>query len=64
MVNNFSIFSDNADDATWVIVVDMQQALPTPKISAGVAFYKRKMSVLNVRIPDLNNWSWVYVSLG
>ena len=53
IVNNLSFFSDNADDDTWVIAVDMQQALPTPKVTAGVAFYKRKMFVLNVGIHDL-----------
>ena len=45
-----------------MIAVDLQQALPTPKLSAGVAFYKRKLSVFNLGIHDLvNNRGYMFV---
>ena len=42
-----------AGDDTWVIVVDLQAALPTPKISSNFAFYKRKLWTFNFGIHDL-----------
>ena len=37
-------------DTTMVVCMDLQQALPTPKISTGIAFYKRKMWTYNFNI--------------
>ena len=45
----------DADDSTWVVVMDLQQALPTPKVTAGIAFYKRKLWTFNFCIYDLKN---------
>ena len=37
---------------TMVICLDLQAVLPTPKITAGVSFYKRKLFTLNFGIHD------------
>jgi len=42
---------DNPDDV-HVICLDLEQALPTPKISSGPAFYKRKLCTYNFCIHD------------
>ena len=42
-----------AGDDTWIIVIDLQAALPTPKVSSNFAFYKRKLYTLNFGIHDL-----------
>ena len=44
------------------ICIDLQQTLPTPKLSASVAYYKRKMWTYNLCIHDLKtNTSTMYV---
>ena len=35
-----------------VIAIDLQQALPTPKLNVGPAFYKRKIMTYNIGIHD------------
>ena len=42
-----------AGDDTWVIVMDLQAALPTPKLSSNFAFYKRKLWTFNFGIHNL-----------
>ena len=49
------LFPDSELNHTCVIAVDLQQVLPTPKLTAGVAYYKRKLSVFNLGIHDLLN---------
>ena len=42
-----------AGDDTWVNVMDLQAALPTPKLSSNFAFYKRKLWTFNFGIHNL-----------
>ena len=42
-----------AGDDTLVIVMDLQAALPTPKLSTNFAFYKRKLWTFNFCIHNL-----------
>ena len=46
------IMVQNADNTSMVVCMDLQQALPTPKVSTGIAFYKRKMWTYNFNIHD------------
>lgn len=39
-------------DTTMVVCMDLQQALPTPKVSTGIAFYLRKMWTYNFNVHD------------
>ena len=39
--NNLLI--SNTNNTVMVLCMDLQQALPTPKVSTGISFYKRKM---------------------
>lgn len=45
--------SANSDSETRVICVDLQQTQPLPKLSASVAYYKRKMWFYNLCIHDI-----------
>ena len=40
------------DGDTAVICIDLQAALLTPKVTAGMTYYKRKLSTLNIGIHD------------
>lgn len=46
------ILLTNRGNNTMVLCMDLQQALPTPKLSTGIAFYKRKMWTYNFNIHD------------
>ncbi|KAK4308972.1 hypothetical protein Pmani_019377 [Petrolisthes manimaculis] len=39
-------------ESTMFLCMDLQQALPTPKVTTGIAFYKRKMWTYNFNIHD------------
>ena len=43
---------ETTGDDTMVICLDLQAVLPTPKVTAGVSFYKRKLFTLNFGIHD------------
>ena len=40
-------YTGNTDDSLEVIAVDLQQALPTPKLTCNAQYYKRKMWTYN-----------------
>lgn len=48
--NNLLI--NNISNTVMVLCMDLQQALPTPKVSTGISFYKRKMWTYNFNIHD------------
>ncbi|CAL4062861.1 unnamed protein product, partial [Meganyctiphanes norvegica] len=51
-----------AGSDTWVICMDLQQALTLPKLTSGIAFYKRKLWSLNFGIHDYKtNRGYMYV---
>lgn len=39
-------------EPTMILCMDLQQALPTPKVTTGITFYKRKMWTYNFKIHD------------
>ena len=43
---------ESSNDDTMVICLDLQQVLTTPRIPAGVSFYKRKLHTFNFGISD------------
>ena len=43
---------EEAGNDVMVVCMDLQQALPTPKLSTGIAFYKRKMWTYNFCVHD------------
>ena len=43
---------ESINDTTMILCMDLQQALPTPKVTAGIAFYKRKLWTYNFNIHD------------
>lgn len=42
----------DTNNTTMILCMDLQQALPTPKVTAGISFYKRKMWTFNFNIHD------------
>ena len=47
--------TENKDPEVAAIAIDLQQALPTPKINSGIQFYKRKLWTYNICIHNLKN---------
>ena len=45
----------SASDDTYVGTFDLQKALPFPKLTTSVAYYKRNMYVYNCGIHSFNN---------
>ena len=62
MKNNIIFSTGQAGSDTWVICMDLQQALTLPKLTSGIAFYKRKLWSLNFGIHDYKtNRGYMYV---
>lgn len=51
--NLMKIWKNNDDDDVRAVAVDLQQTLPTPRLSAGISYYKRKMWTYNLCIFNL-----------
>jgi len=49
--NDSELVKSQPDDV-HCIAIDLQQALPTPKLSVGPAFYKRKVMSYNIAVHD------------
>lgn len=48
-------YKGNTDESIEVICVDLQQALPTPKLTCNSQYYKRKMWTYNLGIHNIKN---------
>ncbi|PSN37912.1 hypothetical protein C0J52_19523 [Blattella germanica] len=46
-------YKNNADDSVVAIAVDLQQAMPTPRLTSGIQYYKRKMWTCNLGIHNI-----------
>lgn len=44
-----------ASELYYMAMFDLQKALPYPKLSTSIAYYKRNMYVYNFGIPSFNN---------
>lgn len=51
--NLLKSYKDNNDPSLAVICVDLQQALPTPKLTTGVQYYKRKLWTFNFGVHNI-----------
>lgn len=47
-----TLLISNNSNTVMILCMDLQQALPTPKVSTGISFYKRKMWTYNFNIHD------------
>ncbi|XP_039283499.1 uncharacterized protein LOC111052342 isoform X2 [Nilaparvata lugens] len=54
-LKNYTAMSKETPNDVHVITVDLQQTLPTPKLSCGPAFYCRKMWTYNVGIHNCSS---------
>lgn len=51
--NNSKSYKGNQDSTLTAICNDLQQALPTPKLTNGVQYYKMKLWTYNFRVYNI-----------